>query len=180
MLSALETSQVREQKLRQKRGELPFWMRELRNSSTDFDFTHKGRLLLETQRSEAAAGKNRDIFSTEVQYFKDLREPQRRVLVADSERLYFFTPNSHKLIVSLRIREIENVFAFTRSGELILLLMERTHPYLLHTVHRLELAYYLLSLLNKTLHVERGLCLTERVVFSQGGENVHQFPPSED
>ena len=59
----------------------------------------------------------------------------------------------------------------------MLLEMERTHPYLLQTIHRLELAYFIVSTLNEAHGTKRKVCFTEGVEFSKKGQKVESFLP---
>lgn len=157
---------------------LPYWMRDLRSFSSDLDFTLKGRKLIS---GVGLSVPNNDlIFSAEVDYFKDLRHLEKRVLVADSEHLYFFNAKSSKLIVKMKLSEVRKVLVLEKSGEVVVLEMERSHPYLLQTIYRLELAYFLVSTLNETLNTHKRVCFTEGVEFSKKGEKIDSILPLQE
>ena len=70
-----------------------------------------------------SASNNELVFSAEVDYFKNFRRLEKRVLVVDSHHLYFFTPKTYKLIVKLNLSEVSEIFVFEKSGEVLLLQM---------------------------------------------------------
>ena len=59
--------------------------------------------------------------------------------------------------------------------------MKSSPPLLLHCVHRLELAYFLLATLNHRLRSQKGVCFADAVAFSREGMQDSSFlAPRED
>lgn len=138
-----------------------------RSSSRNFDFAHLGQALLTSpltrdafladdeyhaQKSKKPGGPpplteeaRSALYSEKIDYFRDLKYRERRLLIIRGAFLYFYDLKTFKRITRVPLSHLQSVELIRKSAELLLLGVEGYHPYLLQTLHRLELTVFLVE-----------------------------------
>ncbi len=93
--------------------------------------------------AEARKAASKSIFSDKVDYFRDFKTRERRFLFIRGAFLYFYHYKTLQRLTRIPLSHIEHVFLIRRSAELLLFYVRGYHPYLLQSIHRLELAVFL-------------------------------------
>ena len=119
------------------------------------------------------------VFSDKVDYFRDFKTRERRVLLVRGAFLYFYKAKTMQRLTRIPLSHIERVFLIRRSAELLLFYVRGYHPYLLQSIHRLELAVFLAEQrLRLGLPALKPL-FKERLLVTRKGMQVDSLIPSQ-
>ncbi len=138
-----------------------------RTSSRNFDFALLGQALLTSPETRDAfladdeyhhsksvkqggppplteQAKN-SLYSEKVDYFRDFKNKEQRLLLIRGAFLYFYEPKQLKRVTRIPLSHIHKIELIRKCAELLLLSIEGYHPYLIQTLHRLELTVFLVD-----------------------------------
>lgn len=132
------------------------------------------------EEEQSRSNAKRAIFSDKVDYFKDFKTRERRFLFIRGAFLYFYHYKTLQRLTRIPLSHIEQVFLIRRSAELILFYVKGYHPYLLQSIHRLELAVFLAEQRKRLGLPPLRPLFKERLLVTRKGMQVDELIPSSE